>query len=105
MFAGWTAKNSKINLMVLIVCCDESLQFTRHVIHFLRMRRADIFFQSETDEICDGGKMVVGFLKFIWLLWILTYSEAGTTHKGDFEGIYFPSPCFYQTSRNTFRGV
>lgn len=51
------------------------------------MRRKDMFFGvgSGASE-CDGGKMVVWFFEFIWLLWILTSSEARTTHSGTLEG-------------------
>lgn len=30
--------------------------------------------------------MVVWFFEFIWLLWILTSSEARTTHSGTLQG-------------------
>lgn len=32
--------------------------------------------------------MVVWFFEFLWLLWILTSSEARTTHSGTIQGFY-----------------
>lgn len=37
-------------------------------------------------RFCDGGKMVVWFFEFLWLLWILTSFEAGTTQSRTIRG-------------------
>lgn len=39
--------------------------------------------------------MVVRFFEFLWLLWILTSSEARTTHSGRNQGFYLFIFLFY----------
>lgn len=44
------------------------------------------YFVGSQKDFCDGGKMVVRFFQFLWLLWILTSSEAKTTFIGTKQG-------------------
>ncbi|KAK2565638.1 Receptor-type tyrosine-protein phosphatase R [Acropora cervicornis] len=45
------------------------------------------YFVGSQEDFCDGGKMVVRFFQFLWLLWILTSSEAKTTFIGTKQAV------------------